>query len=118
LFEAIMERVDWERALSLKRRLTFFGVATLTLTALLVVTFADVRTALTGSGNLQFLSLVFTDTQMVLANWSTFASSVLESLPIGSLAAFMTVALCFILTLRALIHDARRVHHGPHAFTI
>lgn len=120
LFEAVMERVDWElKALSLKRRLTLYGVAVVTLTALLAVTFADVRTAMTGSGSLEFMRLVFSDTRMVLQNWSTFAASVLESLPIGRIAAFMTVALCFILTLHALIRDARTVvHHGPHAFTV
>jgi hypothetical protein len=121
LFEAVMARIAWElKALNLKRRVTFYGVATVTLAALLAVTFADVRTAMTGSGNLEFLSLAFTDTRMVLANWGSFIASVLESLPVGRLAAFLTVGLLFILTLRALIRDTRLAHHrqAPHGLTI
>jgi len=112
-----MERVAWEKkALSLKRRVAVFGIATVALTALLAWSFASVRASMAGSGNLQFLALAFSDTRVVLANWSTFASSVLESLPAGQLAAFLAVALCFMIALRALIRDARKAFGGHHAF--
>lgn len=112
-----MERVAWERkTVSLKRRVALIGVATVVLTALLAWTFSAVRTAMSGSGNLQFLALAFSDTRVVLANWSTFAASVLESLPAGQLAAFLLVALCFSIALRALIRDARKAFGGHHAF--
>lgn len=117
LFEAVMERIAWERkTVSLQRRLTFFGVAIVALAALLAWTFSAVWTAMSGSGNSQFLALFFSDTQVVLSNWSTFAASVLESMPAGLLAAFLTVATCFIIVLHALIGDARKVVHGRHAF--
>jgi hypothetical protein len=118
LFEAVMERIDWERkAASLQLRLTFFGVAIVTLTALLAWTFSAVWKAMAGSGDAQFLALAFSDTQMVLSNWSTFAASVLESMPVGQLAAFLSVFVCFILVLHALINDARQVvHRGHRAF--
>lgn len=112
-----MERVAWERkALSLKRRVALIGIATVALTALLAWTFSAVRTAMAGSGNLQFLSLVFSDTSLVLSNWSTFAYSVLESLPAAQLAIFLTVALVFMIALRAFIRDARKAFGGHHAF--
>ena len=115
LFQAILERVAWERkALSLKRRVTVFGIATVILTAALAWTFSAVRAAMTGSGNLEFLSLAFSDTRLVLANWSAFAYSVFESLPAGLIAAFLAIAFLFMLSLRALIHDARRVYGGHH----
>lgn len=117
LFEAVMERLAWERkAQSLKRRVALIGIATVALTALLAWIFSAARTAMTGSGNLEFLSLAFSDTRLVLANWSTFAASVLESLPTGLLAAFLTVSLCFLVAVRALVRDARKVFGGHHAF--
>lgn len=120
LFEAVMARVAREdRLRSLRRRLTLFGAVTLALTALLAWTFSAVWKAMAGSGDAQFLALAFSDTRIVLSNWSTFAASVLESMPVGLLAAFLTVMLCFIVVLHALIRDARQVfhrgHHGSHA---
>ena len=114
LLEAVMERIAWERrAIGLKRRIALFGAITVALTAALAWTFSAVRTAMTVSGSLQYLALAFSDTRIVLANLGTYAVSVFESLPAGSLAAFLTVAFCFLLAARALVRSARQAY-GPH----
>jgi hypothetical protein len=117
LLEGVLGRIAQERkAKALKRRLAWMALATLALSALLAWSFTAVSNAMAGSGNLQFLSLVFSDTQVVLSNGSAFAYSVLESLPAGRMAAFLVVALCFALMLRAFIRDARQAFGGHHAF--
>lgn len=109
-----MERIDWERkALRLKRRIALFGAVTVMLSGLLAWTFSVTKTAMAGSGSFAYLALAFSDTRVVLANLGTYSLSVFESLPAGSLAAFLTVTFCLLLTLRALVRSARQAY-GPH----
>ncbi len=121
LFEATMERIAWERkAASIRQRLAFFGALAVALLAALAWVFLAIRSAMIGSGHLQFLTLAVSDTRAVLANGGAYVSSLLESLPAGWLAAFLGLTLCFMLVVRALIRDGRKIfgtHHRRQAFT-
>lgn len=115
LFEAVMGRIAWEKqALGLKRRVALFGSTCVALLAALAWTFKSLWNALAGSGTLQFLSLAFSDTRVVLENIGSFAYSVFETLPTGRIAALLMVTLCLMLAARALIRNARGAF-GRHA---
>jgi len=119
LLKTVMERVaETEEKLGLRRRLVLLAFLTATLLGVLGWTFSAVRTAMSGSGNLEYLTLAFSDTQVVFANWSSYVASVFESLPAGHLAAFLAVTLCLMFSLRALIRVSRQAfdNHHHHAF--
>jgi hypothetical protein len=110
LFKAVMYRIAWEReARSLKRRMVLYGAATVISLAALQKSLLAVKIAFDTSGAGDLLSLAASDTRDVLRNWSDFASGILETLPVGSIAAFLSVVLCLTISIRMLIRATRPI---------
>ena len=60
------------------------------------------------SGFYSFLSLVFTDTSAALSNVGALLSSLLESLPVSSLALVLGLGLVFSASLQMVWREAKR----------
>jgi hypothetical protein len=120
LLHAVLSRVAFEkRRQALKRKLAFHAVLTTALVAALAWSIVAAVSVMAGSGNLQYLSLAFTDTGIVLANWSMYATTVLESLPVGHLAELLSLTFVLLFASRALIRVSRQaLEDRNHAVTI
>ena len=110
ILERIMVRIKAEqRFLTFKRRLAIFSVGLVGSGIAFVPVFRMVRVSFAESGFLQFFSLLFSDFGIVAAYWQSFTMSLLESLPVMSLAIFLAVILIFLESLRFLARDIKFV---------
>lgn len=105
LFNAIMERIKEEqRLLTIRHRITLFSLAAAVSLAICIPALNAARTELAQSGAVQFLSLAFSDPESVFMFWSDFALSILESIPVLSIAIFLAAVFAFLISLKALAH--------------
>ena len=108
LLERIINRIQTERnLLTVKRRLVIFSVGFIGSIAAFVPVFKMVYQGFAESGFMQFLSLLFSDTGVVLSYFGNFLSSLLEALPITGLLAFLTVLLIFLESLKLLAKNLK-----------
>jgi len=108
LFEKIMLRLHKERQLlTLKRRLTIFSVGLIGSAVAFIPAFKMVQAGFIESGFMDFFSLLFSDTGIVMAYWQNFALSLLETLPVLSLMALLATVLVFLESLKLLARDIK-----------
>lgn len=55
------------------------------------------------SGFVEYVSLVLSDTDAVIAYWGEFLYSVVEAVPFGALSASLALLVCVLITLRFII---------------
>jgi hypothetical protein len=98
LLNKVLNRLDYERELKMLKPKLWMAVAVF-LSGLVFLAFgvdifvrAFVQTPIA-----HYLGLMFTDYTLVLANWQDYTSSLLESLPLGSLALLLTSVLGSLL---------------------
>lgn len=105
LLNAIMERIKEEqRLLTIRRRITLFSLAAAASFAVCIPALNTTKAELAQSGIAQFLSLALSDPGTVFMLWSDFALSVLESIPVLSIAVSLAAAFTFLISLKALAH--------------
>lgn len=110
LLERIINRIQTERnLLTVKRRLVIFSVGFIGSIAAFVPVFKMVYQGFAESGFMQFLSLLFSDTGVVLTYFGNFVSSLLEALPVTGLLAFSVVLLIFLESLKLLSKDIKSI---------
>lgn len=108
LFSKIMNRIQKEQRITARRRLIlYFMMLTGSILAIPPL-YQVLRQAMVESGFVDFLMLIFSDTEIVMAYRQNFILSVLEALPIMSLAAFLATILIFLESLRLLMRDLQR----------
>jgi len=108
LLGRIINRIQTERnLLTAKRRLVIFSVGLIGSIAAFVPVFKMVYQGFAESGFMQFLSLLFSDTGVVLSYFGNFLSSLLETLPVTGLLAFSVVLLIFLESLKLLAKDLK-----------
>lgn len=105
LFKTVMARLDRERSLSaLRRRLVvaniFLGVCLVSAIPL----FREAALEFSRSGFMQYLSLLLSDFKAVSVYWQDLALSLVESLPVVSLAAALGLLALMGLMLRIISH--------------
>ena len=61
------------------------------------------------SGFTIFLSLIVTDSRMVLEHWQEFSYSLLETVPSVTLIMLFAMILAFLVTLRKSIHSSYKL---------
>jgi len=66
---------------------------------------AELNRQLAQSGTLRMLSLIFSDTLVILANWQTFGLSILESLPIGPIILVSSGVLIALTSLKFILEN-------------
>ena len=115
LLDKVISRVGEERRMALiKKRLAISaGVGFGALVALVFAGGMFIDDA-NRSGFLQFSSLIFSDWSTLLAFWKEFAFSLLESIPVFSLAALLAVIAVLILSFKFLIYDSRTLMRNNH----
>lgn len=116
LFNKIMARIGKEqRRLAVKRRITVFSLGLMASTAAFFPTLAMTRNELAESGFLNFVSLVFSDLNAVLANWQNFLFAILESFPTISVIAFLAVIFVFLQSLKLMGRETKVVFPSVNA---
>jgi hypothetical protein len=104
LFDKIMARIrEEERLISIKKRLFFFSTSALASASTFVITLNVFQKEFTQSGFWQFVSLLFSDLNLVMANWEDFWLAIFESLPVMSITASLLTALIFLWSLKHLV---------------
>ena len=110
LFHKIITRIKEEhRLMSIRRRIFVFSSLSIISIIALIPAFGWVQKSFTESGFFQFLSLIFTDTSVVLAYWKSFTLALIESLPIITLSVFLTVLSVFLSSLKSLAKNIKVV---------
>lgn len=105
LLNTILERIKEEqRLLTIRRRITLFSLAAATSFAVCIPALNTTKAELAQSGIMQFLSLAFSDPDSVFMFWSDFALSILESIPVLSIAISLAAVFAFLISLKALAH--------------
>lgn len=106
-----MNRIHREqRILVIKRRIAVFSIVLIGSIIAFFPVFNMLKSAFVESGFMQFLSLLFSDFEVVLSYWQSFALSLLESLPVLSLMAFLAVVLGFLESAKYLTKDIKYVY--------
>jgi hypothetical protein len=91
LLEEILNRLDYERQLKILKPKLWTAVGIFLAGVGLLVLAVDVsRIAFGQTPILHYLSLMFTDFNLIVANWQDYALGVLESLPLGPLAILLS----------------------------
>jgi len=89
-----------QRFLALRNAAMVFLLGIVGSGAVFVPTLQALRTALAESGFFEFLSLLFSDSSVIMANWYNFSLALLESLPVTSVAGFFVIILVFLWSLK------------------
>ncbi len=114
LFDKIINRIKKEQQfLNLRKRLIFFSAGTIGSIIAFIPTFSAVRADLAESGIIHFVSLMFSDFAMTIALWKDFAFSILESLPVISIAVLLATIFVFFGCVKFLIEDITVIFAQP-----
>jgi len=110
LFGKIMERIHrQERLAALRKRLIIFSIGLIASLAAFIPALRLMQQSLAESGFAQFFSLIFSDFGIVLTYWQNFALTLLESLPVLSVAAFLATIFIFLESLKFLVRDTKAI---------
>lgn len=74
---------------------------------LMVPTFLAIHGAMVQSGSYQYISLVFSNFGDVMASWQDFILSLLESLPVFTIALFFAVVFFLLASLKYISRDVK-----------
>lgn len=110
LLNKITLRLKREQTKRAKRRLAVFS---LTLVASLAAFFPVCQFVwqdISQSGFMDFVSLLFSDSGLVLAYWQNFVLALLEVLPVISLALFLIVSAVFMESLKLLAKNIKNAY--------
>lgn len=111
LLSKIIGRIKEERRnLSIKQRLIIFSIGLTFSSLAFMPTFRLVQNDLQISAFGQFLSLLISDGATMLIYWKNFSMTLLESLPVMSLAIFVAVIYIFVQSLKYLTLDIKNIY--------
>jgi ABC-type phosphate/phosphonate transport system permease subunit len=105
----ILRRVSQEEEYLRLRRTFFVFCVGLTASAVaLVVALANMLNGMSHSGFSSLLSLLFSDTSVVLSQWQNFGYSLLEALPIVATIAVLALTIAFLNFSRLVLQDVKQ----------
>ncbi len=108
LLERVLLRIKKERRLiTVKRRIFLFSAGLFVTIAAFIPAAQMVWNGFTESGFLKFLSLIFSDAEIIAGYWQNFVMSLLESLPVMGLVLFLAVTLAFLEMLKLLTKNLK-----------
>jgi len=115
LGERIVQSIHEERlVLSIKRRLVLFTLGLAASLVVLVFSFMSFRSGVVSSGFADFFSLLFSDFRVVTYYWQNYILSLLESLPIFSLAIFLAAIFSVLELVKLTARDAKEILRPAH----
>ena len=110
IFSKIMKRLGLEKQLILiKKHLRVFLVLSVMFVALSIFAFIGLKTVIEQSSFLEFMSLLFSDPDMVTKYWQSFILLITESFPGLAVAGFIVSIAFFMLFIRLFIFAIERV---------
>jgi len=108
LFDKIISRIEKEkRFAAVRRRIFIFSFGMIASLAASFFAFQAMRAAFIESGFIEFFSLIFSDSGVILAYWQNFLLTLMESLPVMSTAAMLGAILAFLGSLRYLAREIK-----------
>ena len=115
LLSKVMSRIAQERRLlTVKKRIVLLSIGLLASVAAFVSAFGVARSGIAESGFGEFLSLLATDAGTVALYWQNFVLTLLESMPIVSIAATLTAVFAFLASLKYLVRELQHMpSHAP-----
>ena len=112
LLGKIMLRLEQEKKLVIiKRRVAFFSAGLIFSVLALIPAFKMVWDGVASSGFTQFLSLLFTDSGVVMAYWQSFGLTLLESLPVFSIIIFLVIIFTLLDSVIFLSKNIKIIHN-------
>jgi hypothetical protein len=112
LYKKIIKRIHREERFLVIRHIVIFSVALLGSSVAFVPTIKMLLIDFEKSGFLNFFSLLFSDFSIVASYWKNFALILLETLPVLSIALFLTVLIIFLQSLKSLSRDIKILNHS------
>lgn len=108
--EDLMDRINLkiasEQKKAVRRRTVFFtGTFIISMIAIMPA-YNALADNLAASGFMDYFSLLFSDWAVISRYWQNFVLSLLEVLPVMSLAAFLTVIFVILESLKHLVAEA------------
>lgn len=108
LFGKIVKRLNREQNFFvLKLRLAIFSVCLILSSIAFVPVFKMLGADLSQSGFTKFLSLLFSDFEIIKNYWQSFVFVLLETLPIASLIIFLGIIFMFFESAYILVSDLK-----------
>ncbi len=108
LFDLVVAKINQERSLSIAKRHVFiYGFGFILALVAVIPAFIWFKSGITNSGFMDFFSLLFSDSSFVVSYWQSFTMSLLESLPILSIIALLSVVWVILETSKLLIRDLK-----------
>ncbi|MDE2001673.1 MAG: hypothetical protein KGI60_03885 [Patescibacteria group bacterium] len=95
LYERIVARIQQEVIKAARRRVFFYGAVTLTAVLLFVPALQVAVQSFMQSGTATYLSLLVSDTQLVMSSWQDYLFSITDSLPLFDIT--LVLAVLFVL---------------------
>ncbi|MDD2678164.1 MAG: hypothetical protein WC042_00605 [Candidatus Paceibacterota bacterium] len=114
LLAKIMKRIkEKQRKLALEKVLIVFSLGTVASTGGFIYALKAIRINFYESGFLHFLSLAFSDSEIVLLYWENFVLSLLESLPVMSLILFLVSLFVLMEIMKFLAKNIKFISKPP-----
>lgn len=113
LLEKVMSAIFWRQ--QLYAGLRTFSLVLSSVGSCLVFFFAlkEVSLRMSQSGAWSILSLLFSDLEVVMSNWQSFALSFLEALPIFSMALTTGAILVMLISFRFVFKNLLQINFHP-----
>ena len=114
LLGAIMARIHEEEQLfSVKKRLAIFSTMFLASAGAFVSAFRLFQDGFVESGFLSFSSLIFSDLNLVVANWQDFGLALLEALPAFSIMVVLATMFMLLWSLKNIMQTSKSIFYQP-----
>ena len=111
LFEKILNRIHREQRIIVIRNTILICIAFFASLIAIVPSFAMLSSDASQSGFLNFSSLMFSDSSVILTYWRSFSLALLETLPVISLAVFLLIVVVFLQSLRSLVKNLKTLNN-------
>ena len=107
LFEKIINRIHKEERVLVLRRVIVFSTTLIISLIAFFPAFNMLMRDFNQSGFLNFFSLAFSDSAIVMKYWQSFSMTLLEALPALSLAFVLAILLTFLQSIKSLTKYAK-----------
>ncbi len=110
LLNRIMKQIRREQYMrTLRLRFAFFIILLAASATAAVPAYRAMQSSIAESGFMQFLSLLFSDTGTVMAYWDSFVLTLLEALPVISIAVLLASIIAFLESLKFIIRNFKTI---------
>lgn len=111
LFDRVIAHLDYQRNLKQFKKRFGFGLTVLILLAFVsIFAWTNLYADLLRSGFGTYVSLMFTDSALVLGFWQSYLLTLLESMPMVSFIIMISLSLGLIIAMRNTIISVKEIY--------